>query len=297
MSCSTNGVKIQPYNVTWIAEAGESWDFYGATASGLGGKYVTMYLPDGTGYYAWFDENNTDVDPAPSGLTEIEVDYAASATATAIATAFQTAVNAVTGFTATISGLVVTVERDDVGEVTDATIGSVTSGIELAICRRGKNYDLGLLQGDIELSAAPSNFELTAHQTGVSKLALLNQGFESVEITTVLLETNNSSIRDIYKIYGGAETPMAGTEVFGLGSGIIGKNMLIESARLRMRPVGASDGLNDITMMSAIPVPESMTLSGENPRTLSVTWTGFVDEAFNDKFNVLAFGDVDQAGL
>lgn len=298
MGCDSNNIKINPVNVYWRIEANECWDFTGATAAGLGGKYVTFYLPNGSGYYAWFDENNTDTDPAPGGgLTAISVDYAASATATAIATAFQTAVDAVTGFSATIDGLVVCTQRDDVGEVTTSTIGTVTAGMTLTICRKGKDFDLGLLEGDVEPSVTPSNLDVKAHQFGPTPIASLSQGFEKIECKTVLLETNTSKLKAVYSIYGGSYTPGGGTEVFGAGSSVIGRNILTDAARLVLRPVNAVNNTTDTVIMLCVPVPDSLTFSGENPQKLSVTWKGFLDLGVNTNVNAMAFGDVFQTGF
>lgn len=298
MASSANNIKINPVNVFWKIEGSESWDFTGATAAGLGGKYVTMYLPDGTGYYAWFDENNTDTDPAPGGgLTAIPVDYAANATASAIATAFQTAVAGVTGFDATVSGLVVTVVRDAVGEVTDATIGTVTAGLVLTILRRGKDLDLGLLQGDIEPNFAPQNLSVTAHQFGATPLASLSQGFSEITCETALLETEKSKLKALYKLYGGAYTPSGGTEVFGAGTSVLGKNLLIDAARLVFKPVNAVNDTDNFNFMLAVPVPSSLVFSGENPQVLNVTWQGFIDRDFDSRINAVAIGDIFQAGI
>lgn len=296
MSCNANNVSISPVNVLWQIEAQEVWDFSAATASGLGGTYVTMYLPNGTGYYAWFDENNTDTDPAPGGFTEIEVDYAASASASAIATAFAAAVTAVSGFTATASGTTVTVDRDDVGEVTDATEGTSSSFLSLQICRHGKDWDLGLLQGNIEPTLTPANFPVLAHQSGLTPRALLSKGFEEVSVQTVLLETQASQLKEVYKIYGGVFTPDT-SEVFGVGTSKQGTNLLVDAARLILRPVNASDNTTDINFMLALPVPETLVLSGEEPRTLTVTWNGFIDEDIDPRVNVLLFGDASQDNL
>jgi hypothetical protein len=296
MSCTATSIKINPVNVLWKIEAQESWDFSGVTASGLGGQYVTMYLPDGTGYYAWFDENNLDTDPAPASLTEIEVNYAASALPSAIATAFQTAVNAVSGFTATVSGTKVTVIRDDVGEVTAATVGTASS-VVLTTCRRGKNFDLGLLQGDIEPNFSPSNFIVQAHQYGLTPLASLSQGFEEISVETALLETSKSKLKELYKIYGGSVTPGGGTEIFGAGTAVLGKNILVDAARLVLKPVNSVNDTENFNIALCIPVPSSMVFSGENPQILNVTWQGFVDIDFNNKINAVSIGDIFQAGL
>lgn len=297
MACNAQTIEISPVNVYWQIEAQESWDFADATAAGIGGKYVTMYLPTGVGYYAWFDENNTDADPAPSGLTAIEVNYAAGAVASAIATAFQTAVTAVTGFTATASGTVVTVVRDSVGEVTDADEGSADDFVVLTICKRGKDFDLGLIQGDVSLSTEPSNFIVQAHQSGVTPRASLFQGWSTIEVTTELLETQMSKLQELYGIYGGAFTPSGGTAVFGVGTSKQGQNLLIDGARLVMHPVNAADQTTDVNVMLAVPVPDSLVFSGENPRTLSVTWQGFADGDIDSRVSVLLFGDGSQADL
>lgn len=296
MSASTANISIAPVNVLWRAKGEFCVDFKDATASGLGGQYMSFYLPDGAGYYAWFDENNTDTDPAPGGFTEIEINYAASALTTAIATAFQTAVDGITGFVATVDGTVVTVKCDDFGSVTAPANNTATS-LLITFIRKGKNYDLGFLQGDVELNFAPSNFVLTAHQTGVTPLASLNQGFETIEVATVLLESTKSKLKDVYEIYGGTQTPGGGTQVYGAGSAAQGKNMLLEAGVLTLKPVNAVDETESAHIMLAVPVPDSLVFSGENPKTLSVTWQGFIDTSFNSKFNAVAFGDVFQTGL
>lgn len=298
MAVSTANVSISPVNVFWKIEAQEVVDFSNVTASGIGGQYLSFYLPDGTGIYAWFDENTTDVDPAPGGLTEVEVDYAASATPAAIATAFVAAVGAATGFDAVLvsgSTTQVTVKRTSVGEVS-APGGTATTAIVTRV-RVGKNVDLGLLQGNIEPSFSPSNLVLTAHQTGVTPLAALNQGFEDISCETVLLETTKSKLAEFFKIYGGTETPGGGSQVIGAGTVSNGKNMLTEAGRLVFKPVNASDNTGNYNIMLAVPVPSSLTFSGEDPKTLTVTWQGFVDLEFDTKFNAVAIGDVFQTGL
>lgn len=66
------------------------------TAAGnakFGGKYFVIY--DGAeGYYVWFDLANGSVDPAPKGLTGIEVDITAINTDAEIAAAIETALEA-----------------------------------------------------------------------------------------------------------------------------------------------------------------------------------------------------------
>jgi hypothetical protein len=177
MSCNVNNIKIEPCNVKWEIEEQETFDFTTATAAGLGGKYVLLWSAnDAVAYYAWFDENNTDVDPAVAGKTAIPVDYAASAAASAIATAFATAVNGVTGFDAVVEDTYkVVVTRTVVGETTSSTIGNATGFVTVELCQEGGSLDLGLLDGDTELTFEESTFEVTAQQTGTTLLADLRQ--------------------------------------------------------------------------------------------------------------------------
>jgi hypothetical protein len=296
MSSSSNNIKINPVNVYWQIEATEKWDFSEATAAGFGGKYMKFYLPDGTGYYAWGDENNTDTDPAVASHTAIAIEYAAGATPTAIATAFQTAVDALAGFIATRDGTEVTVKRVDVGECTVADEGTTTD-VTLTIIRKGKDFDLGLLQGDIEPNFEAANLTITAHQYGQTPLASLSQGFSDLSVETVLLETDKAKLKELYKIYGGTVTPGSGTEIFGAGSAVLGKNMLQEAARLVLKPVNATDDTGNFNIALAIPVPSSMSFSGENPSVLNVTWQGFIDRELNSAINAVSIGDIFQTGL
>lgn len=294
MSCTASSIKIDPVNVYWQIAAQDCWDFANATASGIGGKYVYLYLPDGTKYYAWFDENNTDTDPAPGGgALPIEVDYAASATASAIASAFASEVSLIAGFTAVANGTVVCVDRDDVGEVTDSTEGNAGTYVDLSICRRGKDFDLGLIDGDVGVEFDPQLLDIKAHQSGTTLRAQLLQGF-SIKVTTKLLETTTSKLKTLFKIYGGVFTPSGGTELFGAGSAKIGSNLLVEAARLILKPVNAVDDTTNVVLALAVPKPGTLTFSGENPKTLEVEWTGFQDGDINTKVNNLIFGDQTQ---
>jgi hypothetical protein len=84
----------------------EHIDFSTATAAGFGGNYVDFYKVDGTILRFWGNENATDTAPStPPGGTLVVVAYAAAATASAIATAFSTAVAANAEFSAALTGL------------------------------------------------------------------------------------------------------------------------------------------------------------------------------------------------
>lgn len=298
MASSVDNVKIVPVNVLWKMEQTDVFDFAGLTGVGLTDKTLHIWkAKDVTKYYAYFKVDGAGTDPAPAGFTKIEIAILSTDTPAQIATKFKTALNAVatTPFVASVSDTIVRNARADVGETTESV--DVDSDIVISLSRRGRDYDLGLLEGDVNLDFKPANFILNAHQFGKTPLAALNQGLEKLECGTNLLETQTSQLETLYKIYGGTETPMGGTKVYGVGSASQGKNMMVEAGRLVLKPVNATDDTENVNMMLAVPVPESLIFSGEKPRSLKLAWQGFIDRDFNDKFNAIAVGDIFQAGL
>lgn len=289
----TNNVQITPVNVLWVQQHTTQFDFTGLTATGIAGKYVTVYPANsGVGYYAFFD-TGASVDPAPNGLTKVSVAILTTDTAAQIATKFATALTALTGkFVGTATGPVAVVKRAEAGDTIDATTGQNTAGVVITMLRRGRSVDLGLLEGDVELSFEPSNFEVKAHQTGVTPRAAIFQGLSTLECKTTLLETSASQLQLLYNIYGGTFTSVGGAQIYGVGSAAQGKNLLTEAGRLVLKPVNSADDSQNFTMMAAVPVPGSLTFSGENPRKLAVTWKGFIDQDFNPAANAIAVGDL-----
>lgn len=297
MSSSAGNIVNSPVNVLWRIEGKWQIDFTGLTGADVKGKYITLAsAKDATLYYLWGDDGLV-ADPAPAGRTAIPFTVVGdSDTATTLAAAAAAALDGNADFTSTSSGTVTTWEAVAVGEVTDPA--NVDMGVEVTICRKGKDFDLGLLQGDIEPSFAPSTFNVQAHQQGTTTLALLNQGIDTLEVTTVLQETTRSQLKELFKIWGGVVTG-ASSEVFGVGSGAIGKNMLTEAARLMMQPVNSlsTDLSYDFNFMLALPVPDTLTFSGTDPRVLSVTWQGFPNEDINSAVDAVLIGDAEQAGI
>ncbi len=295
MSSSVDNIKIVPVNVTWKMPQTETFDFTGLVKTDLYGKAFKFYEAlDAAGHYVWFDDADAAADPAIADFTAHAVDISATNTAAQIASLTAANITEITGFVATSSGNVMTVVRTEVGETTEAL--DVDSEVIIALSRRGRDYDLGLLQGDVQVDFAPSNFVVMSHQTGKTPLAALNQGFEKLEIATTLLETQASQLSELYTIYGGVVDGDT-SSVFGIGSAAQGKNMMIEAGRLVLSPVNAEDDTENINLLLAIPVPDSLVFSGENPRTLKLTWQGFIDRDFNSSINALAVGDIFQDGL
>lgn len=295
---STNFIKINPVNVYWQIEAMEKLDFNGAVAASIQSKYIQLYLKT-VGHYFWVNYNSLGSDPSQTGTGHAVVVSIGDAD-TVIAESFKVAIAAVTGFTAVRSGTVVTVCRTlstGVGEATTPTENFGDGYLVLTQVRRGKDFNLGLLKGDVDPKFSPTNLTINAHQFGKTPLLTLNQGFDKIEVATKLLETDNTKLKELHKIYGGTVTGGSSTDVFGAGTSVLGSNILVDAARLIFKPVNASDNLGNMQIALAIPVPGSLIFSGENPEELEVTWMGFADLLMNSKINVISFGDIYQTGL
>jgi len=293
MACSNN-ILISPANAYWKIESNSTYDYAGITAVSLDGKYYTFSSPT-TDYYVWHNLDAGSTDPAPGG-TGIEVAVTTGDADTVMAAAAQVAIDAELDFNASVVGTVVDVKAVAVGQVTDPVDGD--SGVVVSLCRRGKNVDLGLIEGDSELPLEPQIFDVTSQQTGVTPSAALVQGF-TAEPSLVLQETTVSQLDQFYSIYGGTYTPVAGTEITGVGTGTVGKNLLVDAARLEFAPVNAISAELSYSVAYAltVPVPSSLVFSGENPRTLSVAFKAYVDSSLDSRNNFLVIGNAFQSGI
>jgi hypothetical protein len=297
MSLTAADIVISPVNMFWRIEAQFTVDFEDVTAAGFGGTSFTFYDGNGNQFYAWGDENSTDSDPSESG-TAIEVDYGAGAAASAIATAAQAAIDGTAGFSATVSGTVVTVTNDDVGRVTAGVVNTDVPNLVVNQCLFGQNFELGLLEGEPTPSLEFDNLTITSQQNGTTPLSEIHRGVTPT-VETVIQETTKSKLDTLMSIYGGKFTPGGGTEVFGIGTIAIGKNMLTEAARLEFVPVNTLGGDLDynINYMFAVPQLNSILISGENPRTFTVAWNAFPDLRKDTRVNTVLVGDPDQTGI
>ncbi len=297
MASSVQNIRIEPVNVYWKDYESESFDFTNATASGLGGKYVLLWNASGTAFYAWFDENNTDSDPAPGG-TSIQVDYAASATPSAIATAFASAVGAATGFDATASGAVVTVVRTAYGSVTQSTVGNAGSFVSYTRLAVGKDVDLGLLDSDVEVAFEEATLELLTHQTGTTVRADLRQGVNAT-ISLTLKESDNTLRQNMFANTAGGTVAGGSSTVYGWGSVKQGLSTMVEAGRLILHPVAlaSNDYSRDLCFWKAYPLISSIVFSGENPEIMAIEFKCYLDDSKSENINLFMFGDHTQAGL
>lgn len=298
MSCTANNIKIEPVDVQWQIE--EQWHIttVADVASSSNNNYFILSTPSGGLFHVWLDVNNTGVDPAPSGSTAIEVNIAVGATAAAIATAIAAAVDAHADFHAEASGATVTITADAAGDVSDWSDGpgGNATGFTFSQCQEGGDDYLGLLDGDVEVAFEESLLEVTAHQTGVTLLADLRQG----TIATINLTLKECDLPNLKKIFskasGGSYTPSGGTELFGWGVSRQGLSTLLQSRRLIMHPVAVDDAdlSQDLCFWKAYPLPDTLVFSGENPKTLGVSFKTYIDTGKPEAIRQFAFGDWSQ---
>ena len=297
MAGNANEIRIEPVDVTWSIE--EQWKVtcVADVSDSLDGTYFTLSSAGNTAatHYVWYNSSvGSAADPAPAGLTAIEVAFDPNDSATSIASDTATAVDAVGDFGATSSGADVTITNAAVGESAGAADND--TGFTFAQCQRGVNLDLGLLDGDIEVSLEQVTTEVFAHQTGQTLLADLRSG-ASVNVSLTIKESKKDTWKELFTAsMGGTRTPSGGTELFGWGTNRVGTNTVTEAARLNFHPVAlaSSDYSRDWTFWKAYPLPESVTFSGENPNVMAVSFKCYRDEARDDGIEIFAIGDYTQ---
>lgn len=292
MSCNKAfNIKNKPVNATWEIEEAFCLSTKDLTAADLGGKYFVVYNASGTKYKVWFDVNNASTEPTVSGSTGISVELTGSETSAQIATAIDSAIEAVVAanYTGTISdSTTVKFVYDDTSKITAPEQGTAGSLLQLSRVQIGGSIDLGLLDGDVTFDPNVEVQDVTAHQTGaVVQAQLITSVGGTVSLT--LKEYLPSRYRELFEAIGGK---VATTSVTGFGSAMVGKNLLATAKRLKLKPVGAADETETYTVWKAVPELGSITFSGENPNTLPLEFTAYIDDSKDTTVNVWAFGDV-----
>lgn len=291
MSCSAAfNIKNKPVNATWEIEEAFCLSTKDLTIADLKGKYFLFYNAAGTKYKAWFDDGVVS-EPVVSSTTAITIDIETATTPALIATAIDTAIEATSaaGYTGTISNsTTIKFIYDDTSKVTAPEDGTAGALLQLARVQIGGSIDLGLLDGDVTFDPSVETLDVTAHQTGAVVQSQLITAVGG-EVTLTCKEYKVSLYKAIYEAIGGK---VATTQVTGFGSNMIGKNLMGVAKRLKLKPVGATDETETYTVWKAVPELGALTFSGENPNTLPLTFTAYVDDSKHADVNVWAFGDI-----
>ncbi len=151
----------------------------------------------------------------------------------------------------------------------------------------------GFTEGDLEFTTEDQLVDITTHQTGTNVVSAIRTG-KNASIALVLKETSADVIKYLYGQSGSLETASgASGEVLGWGSKKDFTHVLDQAAKLVLHPSGAADTdlSEDIAAWKAYPMVESMTFSGENPNTVSLTFRIFPDLAKAPEFQLFVFGN------
>ena len=270
-------------------------------SSSLQNKYFFMVTPAGVKHYFWFNVATLGVDPAPAGATGHAVAISANDTAAAVATALEAVIEATTGFDSTVSGNVITVTHSTTGYAAPAVDAQSTSGtgFAFAVTTQGDlAEEVGCVQGDIEVAFEESYVDVTCHDTGATIATQIKNGITNCEVTMGLQETTKANLKKMFVKSGNSFIPVgsSATEVFGVGQSKDFLNIYTFAKKLVLHPkrLLAGDKTEDITFFKAYPVLSSMVLSGENVRTLPVTFKVYPDTSIVNRVNLFAIGDSTQ---
>ncbi len=302
MAGNPANIRVEPSIVTYGANTAQVQTIttIADVASALDGKYFFLYAADGTKRYVWCDIASA-ADPAPAGFTGVAATISSNATAAAVATALQTAIDGLDDFTATVSGNVVTVTDVSTGYAPAMHDSSgAATGFAFDVTTLGDSEsELGCLDGDIEIAFAPSNVDVQCHESGVTTVASFQNGVEEVTVTLAMLETTAAKLRSILVKTQGSLIPVgaSGTEVLGIGTYGNFKNQLNFASKLVIHPkrLLAADKSLDVTAWKAIPQLQGLTFSSEGPVTFPLVFKCFVDTSKSSRANILAFGDHSQS--
>jgi len=220
---SVSNIKVKPQYVYFGEDQAQVEEIIcvADVSSSLNNKYFVFHDSAGAKHYAWFDVGSAGTNPAPAGSwTAHEVNISANATASAVATALQGVLTAVTGFDASVDDYTVTLTHSAVGYAQPAR--DINTGFAFEVVTMGmEEEEVGCLDGDIEVSGfTQQKLEITCHHSGSTVLDERITGYDKLEVSLVLKETTKEKIKGVFTKLGmGSFTPVGSDkdEVFGYG--------------------------------------------------------------------------------
>lgn len=295
---SAENIKIEPVYGTWEQQETFKVTCVADVAASLDGKYFTFSSPTAD-FYAWMDISVA-VDPAPAGKTGIAVTAASGASAATIATALATAVGAHASFHAVVDpcdSTSVIIMAKDSGAAADAADGLLTNatGFTIEVLRQGSKLELGLLDGDIELALTEDLLDVTSHQTGTQIITALRTGRNIENIALTMKESDAAKLKAVIETSGVEYTPAAGTAVSAWGSedAKAFANIATACKKLVLHPIANADNVltGDFCFWRAYPLLTGLSLSGENPRLISVEFKIIPDQLLVKQARQFVYGD------
>lgn len=154
---------------------------------------------------------------------------------------------------------------------------------------------IGLTDGDIEFTIEEQTVDVTAHSEGTNVLTAIRTG-KSAEVAITLKEVSAVRLKQIFGAAGyvGQASGASGTDtVLGFGNSKDFTQVTAQAAKLVLHPTqnAVANRAEDIAAWKAYPLPGSITFSGENPATASVTFKIYPDCTKADEFRLFVYGD------
>jgi len=297
MANDVSNVKIEPVEANWGNPETTKITAVADSSGSLNNKFFSMTSQDGTLHHVWYDINGVGVDPAPANSTPITVTGATDATAAAIASSSATAIDLIAKFNSKIDSGDSTsfiVENVGIGTATD-TVDSDTTFTILQL-RDGSDFDLGLMDGDIDFSPTEDLFDVTAHQTGTQIQDKIRTGNNVAPIVIAMKESIVAKLKEILEAGGASVTPGGGTEVTGYGKTKQFLNISNDTRYLILHPVRLAAGVftDDIAIWRAYPNLTGLNFSGESDRKINVEFQVIPDPLKLDAINMFVLGNHQQ---
>jgi hypothetical protein len=245
-------------------------------------------------YYVY---NGTD--PSIAGKTGIVWINSTDDTAVEVAGKIKTAIeNADILIEVSLVGSVLTLENRAQGAITvEADSGSTGFTFETLI--EGLSVELGATSGALELTSSTEVVDITSNQTGSIIGSQIYVG-STVEISMSLIEVNKARYDVLVgEVTGDSVTPVGGTKVTGYGESRLFQSLDDLGGQLILHPIrlDVSDKSSDVVFWKSAPKPESLNFDGTAPQELAVTFTAYLDGAYNKAINLYTRGDWSQKGL
>lgn len=134
---------------------------------------------------------------------------------------------------------------------------------------------VGYCDGDISVALEEQVVDITAHSEGTNVLDHIRTG-KSAEITLTLKESASAQFDQFVSSAGGSTNSdgSSGVDVIGWGSSKDFTRVGTQAGKLVLHPVAnaATNYDEDLAFWKAYPLLDTIAISGENPRTMAVTF-------------------------
>lgn len=299
-SGDVSNVKIEPCDLEWGNPETTGWTAVADVTDSLDGTFFNLVATGGAKFHVWFNTSGGPaVDPAPVSSTPLEVAVTTDDTAATIAGLTVAIIEADGSFNSKIDPCDATkfiVQNVDVGVAGASTDGSAPSGFGLEILRTGSSFLIGLIDGDVDISATEDMFDVIAQQTGTQIVDKIRTGNTVENIAVAMKESSAAKIKVILEAGGSSVTPGGGSEVTGWGETKRFLNISNDTRQLIFHPVRnvAANRANDWAFWRAYPNLTGFNFSGETDQLISVEFTIIPDPLVQNELNQFVYADHQQ---